>query len=119
MAKTNNELLTLAALAAGIKITWGKCAAHSDDYEYLGVTGPWVHGSGWNPIHNSGDAFELMTKLRINLEFDRENQWVDVFGGCISCTVEKYGSMEAATRMAIVRAAAYMGETPELFSTGA
>lgn len=113
MAKTNNELLTFAAKAAGIPITWGKCAAHVNDYEYTGVSGPWVNNSGWNPIYSSDDAFKLMTILRLQLEFAADGSYVDVFGGCISCTVEKYGSLEAATRMAIVRAAAYIGEYPE------
>ena len=108
----DQEVLELAAKAAGIEITWGKCAAHLNDYEYLGVTGPWISKSRWNPLTDDGDALRLAVKLGIVLSpsevsviawrpgaVDRDAIWE-------SLDQDPY----AATRRAIVRAAAEIGK---------
>lgn len=65
---SDRELLELAAKAAGVEITWGKCAAHADDYDYTGICGPFIGNSGWNPLTDDGDALRLAVKLCLIIE---------------------------------------------------
>ena len=114
----DRELLELAAKAAGIldELEWfeepyGNC---------------WVQGSReWNPLTDDGDALRLAVKLRLNIEpnyswevqgdmttsiphesvtcgFKWEDDWCEE-----TCNDDPY----AATRRAIVRAAAEIGRT--------
>ena len=97
----DKELLELAAKAAGIEI------AH---IELLG-------DDGWNPLTDDGDALRLAVKLEIDL--------VQISGGvCVVCgqdgTMDVYEYFNthnndpyAATRRAIVRAAAEIGRGME------
>jgi len=99
---TDRELLEAAAKAAG-KEHYGEYNAHAG----LKTTGGW-----WNPLTNSGDAFEVAVKLRltVNCSFDdvaicgQEFTQKEVF-------IERNGEDPlAATRRAIVRAAAAIGK---------
>lgn len=110
--KTDRELLELAAKAAGIKATG-----------WIGKSHEWFQGEGiaynneddclqcWNPLIEDGDAFRLAVRLHIGL--------LDCFIGCAvaihnGCrTVQPGGEDDpcAATRRAIVRAAAAIGES--------
>lgn len=112
----DRELLEMAAKAAGIEILRARlenpiCAdmllvERTDD----------GHAIGWNPLTDDGDALRLAVKLRIHLEFagrtsgnaDRvqasprgngHRAWIEMFEG----------DDAAATRRAIVRAAAEIG----------
>lgn len=89
---TDKELLELAAKAAGI--------APGEDGVYLRDNG-WV----WAPLDADGDAFRLAVKLGI---FAGPS---DFF---LYWSVEQFGAdLYAATRRAIVRAAAEIGKKTE------
>ena len=96
--KTDKELLRLAAIAAGILTTeW------ADNKEYLnGVL------ERWNPLKDDADAFRLAIEMGfiVNCWLDAKKTWVGTESG-ISGVIELHGSDPfAATRRAIVRAAA-------------
>ena len=108
---TDRELLELAAKAAGISLEYrrGSDAYYYDDI----VTGR----EQWDPLANDGQALRLAVKLRINLEHMATMGGAD-FGintwprGRGDCGVSEDGDLsdyEAATRRAIVRAAAEVG----------
>lgn len=60
----DHALLSLAAKAAGLK------AQYSDNYGDFSLGEPYSHGEiRWNPLTDDGDAFRLMTALRIRLIF--------------------------------------------------
>jgi hypothetical protein len=96
---TDRELLEAAAKAAGYWAAEFNCPAN-------------LPHKNWNPITDSGDAFELAVKLRltINCSYDdvvicgQEFTQKEVF-------IERNGEDPlAATRRAIVRAAAAIGK---------
>jgi hypothetical protein len=93
--KTDKELLELAAKAAGYDTLgfWDEKLSHLWD------------GEGWSfdPLEDDGDALRLAVKLRINVtpEYLFTGPWED--GG-------KLRDPYAATRRAIVHAAAEIGE---------
>jgi hypothetical protein len=98
---TNKELLELAAKAAGIDISDATFDGWGD-----------VIQSEWNPLTDDGDALRLSVKLGIHIGYD--------FSDCIGVTQaaqtlqliidEPWGSDGfAATRLAIVKAAAAIG----------
>ena len=103
--KTDKELLELAAKAAGYNIKWRDMKG---GYERALIT-PKLNGEWWNPIADDGDALRLAVTLQIDFYVDgkQAGAWVDDF----VCLVEDIGSdTYAATRRAIVRAAAAIGE---------
>lgn len=113
---TDRELLEKAAKAAGIVIMPCTCGSEKWPFKHDEVrTGKRGH---WNPLVDDGDALRLAVKLRINLEHMATMGGVD-FGintwprGRGDCGVSQDGDLsdyEAATRRAIVRAAAAIGE---------
>jgi hypothetical protein len=91
--KTDRELLELAARAGGeLTASW-----YGNDAYFDGVL------SRWNPLNDDGDALRLAVNLRIDVspEYVWSGPWCD--GGTLK---DPY----AATRRAIVRAAAAIGE---------
>lgn len=106
---TDRELLELAAKAAGI----------SFDEEEKSKFGLWVlYGiepseytrRRWNPLVNDGDALRLAVKLGIGLEF--AGVFAVAYAGSRHAPqfTERFnGYPDAATRRAIVRAAAEIG----------
>lgn len=102
--KTDQELLELAAKAAG-----------DVDYYKAAPVGLWLKGGGvWSPLHHSGDALRLAVKLNIVVwecaQYRRA--MVEVRYG--KARGEYWEPIEnddpyAATRRAIVRAAAEIG----------
>lgn len=111
--KTDRELLELAAKAAGYQT---KCSMNTErklltpPVEALMIfeDGTLRH-TGWNPLESSSDAFDLAVKLKIHISgfFDKVTTDTDYRAFC-----EMYkGDPYAATRRAIVRAAAQIGET--------
>jgi hypothetical protein len=109
---TDRELLELAAKASGVDASW-----HSDDADYLAKhEGMWLNGNRspdnsahWNPLTNDGDAF----RLAVNMRFE-----IDVYYGEVASGEEGERRQTligddadrcAATRRAIVRAAAEIG----------
>ncbi|MFA7269958.1 MAG: hypothetical protein WC073_11485 [Sterolibacterium sp.] len=98
---TDRELLELAAKAAGIEIrSWR-------DEPFCAYIGPCLY---WNPLTDGGDALRLAVKLNLHLglESNVANAWQ---GGTYGWYSEGHNTDPyAATRRAIVRAAAGIGE---------
>ncbi len=114
---TDRELIELAAKVAGID---GVQYFESTDAR---KTGLYSHEEGlWNPLTQSIDAFHLAVKLRMNIEHNHpadSSRWVaaDRNGceGCyapVSCVEDEFEESQRAeaTRRAITRAAAKIGE---------
>ena len=96
----DRELLELAARAAGYDV-----ARHSDDGASLllfGVQEP------WNPLTDDGDALRLAVKLEIHVQPSGRYAWASTFS--VTATEESAQDPYAATRRAIVRAAAETGK---------
>jgi hypothetical protein len=100
----DRKLLELAAKAAGIEIdSWSTYGPYIDGLERL-----W-----WNPLTDDGDALRLAVKLSMNIiimqnigasaRADQTPSWVDE-------NADPKEDLYAATRIAIVRAAAAIGE---------
>ncbi len=98
----DKELLELAAKAAGIELTWSN--------PYVKV-GDFARVPDWNPLKDDGDALRLAVKLGFV---------IDTSGDKTFCGTVHYDAIEhhkddpyAATRRAIVRAAAEIGRGME------
>lgn len=98
---TDRELLELAAKAAGIRVEW-------NSYHRKHATTDRCENGWWNPLTDDGDAFRLAVRLRMVVE---------VGGGATLVYMNDPGVAEdhgadpyAATRRAIVRAAAAMAK---------
>ena len=96
MAKSDRELLELAAKAVG-----GEYKNHALGGMYLAFPPNW-NGMRWNPLTDDGDALRLAVKL--NLLYGK------VFARNVADNHEDGDDIYAATRRAIVRAAASIGE---------
>ena len=105
---TDRELLELAAKAAGIE------GVISVDHKFI-----WTKNATerWNPLQDDGDALGLAVKLRIDVQFCKNmgGEFVEVMahpvgrGDCMG--MAEIGEDDlAATRRAIVRAAAEIGK---------
>ena len=101
---TDRELLEMAAKAAGIKI------------EAWTVYGPYtggLEGCIWDPLKDDGDALRLAVKLNLTVSIDQleVEAWkaTECGGEALEKATMGY-SIEEATRRAIVRAAAAIGE---------
>lgn len=69
---SDRELLTMAAKAAGIEITWENSLPHPQRIEYFrGMPNYFV----WNPLTDDGDRYRLAQKLRINIDFADGCAW--------------------------------------------
>jgi hypothetical protein len=99
---TDQELLELAAKAAGLT------SVGADDAGLYpsGMTGP------WNPLTDDGDALRLAVKLRIDIEFSGTaggKTYASNYAApsdLVPCSERHAEDASAATRRAIVRAAA-------------
>jgi len=118
---TDNELLKLAAKAAGIAIdARGPWVTGFDEYSY-------ATREDWNPLTDDGDAFRLAVQLDIDLSFysDREAKVYAQTKHLLGYGTDDHPSYQAheyheelykdshpyaATRRAIVRAAAEIGK---------
>lgn len=108
---TDRELLEMAAKAAGIRLhVWGTPGdenfADMDDGPY---------GRLWNPLTDDGDALRLAVKLRIKSRYNEALgqglAWIGGDGFEARANIEECNKDEcAATRRAIVRAAAEIGK---------
>jgi hypothetical protein len=118
---TDRELLELAAKAAGIDFGFGKDQWFWSDHgrHGAGIYEAGRHSFGyWNPLTNDGDALRLAVKLKIGIRFtwdgcDDQYDAVWAETGRTRCDEElgmtpkgEQFDEEAATRRAIVRAAA-------------
>lgn len=99
--KTDRELLELAAKAAGM--------VSEDEHKNLVPLRP----DQWNPLISSAEALALSAKLQIDVIQFSKSVEAGAFTGkefIDSITVEVSGCRLSATRRAIVRAAAAIGE---------
>jgi len=109
---TDKELLELAAKAAGIEVyavyPSGTVLRHSQDHE------------GWNPLTDDGDALRLSVKLGLVVQSVCYDDYDKLFASAWKynedaieiCSVREVYTKDpyAATRRAIVRAAAEIGK---------
>lgn len=118
---TDKELLELAAKAAGIcELVWGEVWNIGDDLvdcsdmPYIRSQQPDEGDCYWNPLTDDGDALRLAVKLglcmTIDLELGRETEVWDYGTSAGVWEAESHNQDPyAATRRAIVRAAAKVG----------
>ena len=100
---TDKELITLAAKAAGIEIGWDSQGAFLYEPEICALS------DAWNPLTDDGDALRLAVKLGMRLNLPTQTYaYVGANDQLEYCKNEDY---YAATRRAIVRAAAQIGRT--------
>ena len=107
---TDRELLEKAAKAAGLDLfVWGTKGAEKFCIK-LEDRSP---GNLWNPLTDDGDALRLAVKLRIEIMWPRPGDHVCAGNvrkvGAGSCE-DDLSDPYAATRRAIVRAAAAIGD---------
>lgn len=106
----DRELLELAAKAAGLGEVW---YLEGSDTPYVGprYTGGAVEYRVWKPLEDDGDALRLAVKLRLLLDTEY-NDGVGAGGNSLEEIWEPHETNPyAATRRAIVRAAAEIGRS--------
>lgn len=104
---TDRELLELAAKAAKIPIGWHRWPSTAREAAYV-PNGDFSEQHGvcylpWNPLTDDGDALRLAVTLSLDIEFFCD---LLVYGGDRDVAEEVLPDPFAATRRAIVRAAA-------------
>ncbi|WP_025371764.1 hypothetical protein [Advenella mimigardefordensis] len=103
--QTDQELLELAAYAAGVKnARWsngfGGMAGNQDGRPVI-----------FNPLTSDADAFRLMSRLAMRITYRSVDVDVSCFAACCSEYVPTYKDAAEATRRAITRAAAAIGQS--------
>jgi hypothetical protein len=106
---SDRELLEKAAKAAGIALQWPRDPSTRTLVEGLPPrrTDAWQN---WNPLTDDGDALRLAVKLGIDLYARVGNGCTAIYHDFSARELAKDGDYSAATRRAIVRAAAAIGE---------
>jgi hypothetical protein len=110
---TDRELLEAAAKAAGIRLRRYEAeTANITAYFVIEVTKD-THGDIWNPLIDDGDALRLAVKLRLWVGQHEDGVTVsDLYARFKVVIEEDHGTDDlAATRRAIVRAAAEIGRS--------
>lgn len=104
--QADRELLEKAAKAAGLRIHrwWFDVAVLYDQTKR-------EEGATWNPLTHDGDALRLAVRLRITPHID--NNLTDAESDVGFATEPHHGDPYAATRRAIVRAAAALCDAKE------
>ena len=111
--KTDRELLGLAAKAAGILVKRSRLDDPAvADMLVAAIRDGCATFIGWNPLTDDGDALRLAVKLRINVEFFNSSDTVFAQKPRDAIAEDEWLKSDpyAATRRAIVRAAAAIGE---------
>ena len=114
--KTDSELLELAAKAAGVSAYWSTDGTIQARplfvVSVIDAIGSMPYEEEWNPLKNDGDALRLAVALNMGVSIPvwRDNR-IDVitFRDSRVNVIEKGNNAIAATRRAIVRAAAALG----------
>lgn len=116
--KVDRELLELAAKAADYVVRRAHFGGGRHGYHRDGDA-PWIE---WDPLHDDGDALRLAVKLPLSIDHNHiadQQRWVAADrSGCegvcspVSVVEDEFeeSGRAAATRRAIVRAAAAIGE---------
>ena len=119
---TDRELLEAAAKAAGIEIDKSTTNGGGRGNTGFDMQGnamlDWHECIRWNPLTDDGDALRLFTKLpfrnlyvsEIGVTVFLPNKEGEIGLKCDEYADEHNGDLSAATRRAIVRAAAEIGE---------
>lgn len=106
---TDRELLELAAKAAGIEIR--PVRFRPDEFNMRFSDNIWVH---WNPLTDDGDAMRLAVKLKMRIGIDSLQEGFVIVMSSDKLTPDIHEKINndtyAATRRAIVRAAAGIAE---------
>ena len=107
---TDTELLELAAKAVGYE--YSEIGGGSRHDPKPGIIQPYVR---WNPLTDDGDALRLAVKLRLWVGQHEDGVTVsDLYARFTVVIEEDHGTDDlAATRRAIVRAAAEVGRGQE------
>lgn len=106
---TDRELLELAAKAAGIEIHHWSDACRA--FMCADVKGG-DPAYGWNPLTDDGDALRLAVRLCMSVHtLHATGATVVYYGDTLQHSCSERGEPLEATRRAIVRAAAAIGET--------
>lgn len=107
---TDRELIEYAAKAAGV----------AGEYHALGIyragLDPTADQLYWNPLTDNGDALRLAVTLRMHVDVHSNSVnvwWFDEYRKAQSCDEDFGDDPYAATRLAIVRAAAEIGKNME------
>ena len=113
---TDRELLELAAKAAGIEVWPGAGFQAHVLFTRPDLADPSgkVTGVAWNPLTDDGDALRLAVNLRISIDYALLPVELVLFVNACAEHLEPNISHEdlmAATRRAVVRAAAEIGKT--------
>ena len=108
---TDRELLELAAKAAEIQIQWHRWPSTARETAYV-PNGDFseqhdVCYSPWNPLTDDGDALRLAVRLRLAVDVGQEA--THVYSSDKGIVEPLDTDPYAATRRAIVRAAAEIG----------
>ena len=107
---TDRELLEMSAEAAGFEWRW--YVAPVGQLFQIKQRDIWVF---WTPLTDDGDALRLAVKLDFRIDVDRDRAWTAVMtprhlGIDSILQTDDNGDPYAATRRAIVRAAAEIGK---------
>lgn len=102
---TDRELLELAAKASGIDGEYK--VLHYFDGDEVGIAS--VNHPIWNPLTDDGDALRLAVKLRMEVAIFSDECHARCFEHGQHEWIDEQGEPCAATRRAIVRAAAEIG----------
>ena len=104
---TDIELIVLAAKAAGIQ---GHVSEGAAEFNFW-LTKPDSFGRTWSPLTDDGDALRLTVKLQMGVSvFKDYAEATDGIRVDATETVHDLPDIYAATRRAIVRAAAEIGK---------
>ena len=110
--QTDRELLELAAKAGEI-VVLGYVEYYDDFYWHGPSWGLIVDGVNgvWNPLDDDGDALRLAVKLKMSIDVEERTQhaWSHIVW-VAPCFEPLIDDPYAATRRAVVRAAAAIGE---------
>ena len=101
----DRELLEQAAKAAGIEVPKHLWADH------IGTGIKTMSGIVWNPLTDDGDALRLAVKLRLDIQYNDDSVYSGD-GDVLNHQLFEWNNDDpyAATRRAIVRAAAEIGK---------
>lgn len=102
---TDRELLVLAAKAYGYPWKWDAPKGAKDGWVTIEKDGRW---QVWIPLTDDGDALRLAVKLGLSITQLAMEVIVDDRAGAVA-VIEPNDDRMAATRRAIVRAAAEIG----------
>ena len=106
---TDRELLEKAAKAAGYVLTWKTGYSKGGEFRGAFIT---EKDDAWNPIDDDGDALRLAVNLGFNLNVIRgDGVFASRYETEPVIAQKEEGDLYAATRRAIVRLAAAIGES--------